>query len=483
MYKRSTTGWLKHIDFILLDLLCLQMAYIGAYTVRNGFGNPYTQELYLHIGVVLTLLGVLTAFFTELYSGVLKRGYYKEFVLTLRQSVIVELIATFYLFLTKNGDAFSRMVLILMGVFYLILSYAVRIFWKKILKKKTNDTNKRSLLIVTTKNLVEECVRQIKKDTHNMFYFAGLVVIDEDCEGKEIDGVKVVANIDNVVAYVCREWIDEALFNLPSDMPTPDAVVDSFTKMGIATHLTLAREHEFTGKRQFVEKIGNYMVLTTSISAATPAQMFLKRTLDIIGGIAGCIVTILLYLVLAPIIWVQSPGPVFFKQVRVGKNGKKFQMYKFRTMYLDAEERKAALMEQNRVKDGMMFKLEFDPRVIGNRVLADGTKKTGIMELVRKMSLDEFPQFFNVLKGDMSLVGTRPPTLDEWEKYELHHHARLATKPGITGMWQISGRSSITDFEEVVKLDTQYICEWSVGLDLKILVKTVGVVLKREGAM
>lgn len=190
-----------------------------------------------------------------------------------------------------------------------------------------------------------------------------------------------------------------------------------------------------------------------------------------------------MYLVLAPIIWVQSPGPVFFKQVRVGKNGKKFQMYKFRTMYLDAEERKAALMEQNRVKDGMMFKLEFDPRVIGNRVLADGTKKTGIMELVRKMSLDEFPQFFNVLKGDMSLVGTRPPTLDEWEKYELHHHARLATKPGITGMWQISGRSSITDFEEVVKLDTQYICEWSVGLDLKILVKTVGVVLKREGAM
>lgn len=483
MYKRNTARWLKHFDFILLDLLCLQMAYFVAYTVRNGFGNPYAEELYLNIGLVLALVSVLTAFFTELYSGVLRRGYYKEFISTLRQSVIVELIATFYLFFTKNGDAFSRMVLLLMGVFYLISSYMVRVFWKRILKKKTNDAAKRSLLIVTTKELMEECVRQIKQDTYNMFYFAGLVVIDEDYEGKEIDGIRVVANIDHVVAYACREWIDEVLINLPLDMPTPDEVVNAFTKMGIATHLTLAREHEFVGKKQFVEKIGNYMVLTTSISVATPSQIFLKRALDIMGGIAGCIITALLYLVLAPIIWVQSPGPVFFKQVRVGKNGKKFQMYKFRTMYIDAEERKAALMEQNRVKDGMMFKLEFDPRVIGNRVLPDGTKKTGIMELVRKMSLDEFPQFFNVLKGDMSLVGTRPPTLDEWEKYELHHHARLAAKPGITGMWQVSGRSSITDFEEVVKLDTQYISEWSMGLDLKILVKTVGVVLKREGAM
>ena len=144
---------------------------------------------------------------------------------------------------------------------------------------------------------------------------------------------------------------------------------------------------------------------------------------------------------------------------------------------------KAELMGQNRIKDGMMFKLDWDPRIIGNEILPDGTHKTGIGEFIRKTSLDEMPQFFNVLKGDMSLVGTRPPTPDEWEKYELHHRARMATKPGITGMWQANGRSEITDFEEVVHLDTEYITNWSFGLDIKLLFKTIFSVLKGKGAM
>ena len=172
---------------------------------------------------------------------------------------------------------------------------------------------------------------------------------------------------------------------------------------------------------------------------------------------------------------IKSPGPIFFSQVRVGKNGKKFKLYKFRSMYMDAEKRKKELMEQNRVKGGMMFKIDNDPRIIGG--------EKGIGGIIRKYSIDEFPQFWNVLKGDMSLVGTRPPTVDEWEKYDLRHRVRLATKPGITGMWQVSGRSDITDFEEVVRLDREYIVGWSLGLDVKILVKTVGVVVFRKGAM
>jgi len=158
-------------------------------------------------------------------------------------------------------------------------------------------------------------------------------------------------------------------------------------------------------------------------------------------------------------------------------------MYKFRSMYLDAEERKAALMKENKLGDAKMFKMDFDPLVIGNKILPDGTRKTGIGNFIRSTSLDEFPQFFNVLKGDMSIVGTRPPLIGEVSEYELHHRARLAIKPGITGMWQVSGRSDITDFEEVVKLDTQYISEWSIGLDIKILFKTLLVVFKKEGSV
>ena len=183
------------------------------------------------------------------------------------------------------------------------------------------------------------------------------------------------------------------------------------------------------------------------------------------------LLTGIIFIFVAPIIYIKSPGPIFFKQVRIGKNGKKFNIYKFRSMYMDAEERKKELMAQNDIKDGMMFKMDNDPRII-----------KGIGNFIRDYSLDEFPQFWNVLKGDMSLVGTRPPTVDEWEKYEMHHRSRLAFKPGLTGMLQVSGRSNITDFEEVVRLDTEYIKKWSPGLDIKILFKTVAVVLGKVGS-
>lgn len=147
-------------------------------------------------------------------------------------------------------------------------------------------------------------------------------------------------------------------------------------------------------------------------------------------------------------------------------------------MYMDAEERKKELMSRNEMQ-GLMFKMEADPRIIGSG--PDGTKK-GLGWFIRKTSLDEFPQFWNVLKGDMSLVGTRPPTVDEWNQYDYHHRARMAIKPGITGMWQVSGRSDITDFEEVVRLDKEYIENWSIGLDIKILLKTVLVVFKGSGS-
>ena len=179
----------------------------------------------------------------------------------------------------------------------------------------------------------------------------------------------------------------------------------------------------------------------------------------------------------------QFTWTIFFAQERIGRNGRKFKMYKFRSMYMDAEERKKELMAQNKISDGLMFKMDFDPRIIGNKILPDGTRKTGIGQFIRKTSLDEFPQFINILLGDMSLVGTRPPTVDEWELYEPHHRARMSFRPGLTGMWQVSGRSNITDFEEVVKLDTQYISEWSLRLDVKILWQTVWSVFKSDGAM
>ena len=203
---------------------------------------------------------------------------------------------------------------------------------------------------------------------------------------------------------------------------------------------------------------------------ATPRQIVMKRIMDICGAIVGLIFTGIACIIFGPIIKKQSPGPIFFSQERVGRNGRTFKIWKFRTMYPDAEERKKELMAQNKM-NGLMFKMDNDPRIFP------------IGHFLREKSIDELPQFWNVLKGDMSLVGTRPPTMDEYVQYEAHHRKRLAMKPGLTGMWQATGRSDITDFEEVVALDAQYIQEWTIMLDIKILWMTVMSVLKGKGAV
>ena len=139
-------------------------------------------------------------------------------------------------------------------------------------------------------------------------------------------------------------------------------------------------------------------------------------------------------------------------------------------------------MKQNKIQDGLMFKMDDDPRIIGSEHKGKDGRPKGIGNFIRNTSLDEFPQFFNVLKGDMSIVGTRPPTLDEWERYDLNHRVRMSIKPGITGLWQTSGRSKITDFDEVVRLDSEYIRNWTLWEDIEIIFKTIKVVLTRDGA-
>ena len=252
--------------------------------------------------------------------------------------------------------------------------------------------------------------------------------------------------------------------------------------MNITVHNVLAIE-DADIKKISVGTIADHKVLTTGYYSMTFNQMVLKRVMDIVGGFIGCILCGLILLFVGPMIYIASPGPIIFKQKRVGMNGKIFKFYKIRSMVLNADEIKKQYEAENRVKDGLMFKMVFDPRIIGNKILPDGTQRTGIGQFIRKTSLDEFPQFLNVLKGDMSLVGTRPPTIDEWDRYDLHHRARLTMKPGITGLWQVSGRSAITDFEEVVKLDTKYINNYSIRNDFKIIIKTVVGVLKHDGAM
>ena len=439
MYRKESEGWFKHIDFILIDMICLQVAFYLAYVLKGLGVNPYADLVYRNMAMVLEFADLAAMFMLDTLTHVTLRGRYRELIATAGNVLAVGLIGSAYLFFMQEGAAFSRLMFGIALVLYFVFAYASRFAWKKVLASGKWERNCRSLLIVTTKAEAQKVIETVQANNYGKFLLSGLVIVDADMAGQSIAGVTI--------------------------------------------HLKMSKIADAEDRRQFVEKVGSYTVLTTSLNYASAKQLLFKRVMDIAGGLVGCLLTCIIFIFIAPVIYISSPGPIFFSQERIGKNGKKFKIYKFRSMYMDAEARKAELMKQNRVADGKMFKLDFDPRVIGNKILPDGTKKTGIGNFIRVTSLDEFPQFFNVLKGDMSIVGTRPPLPGEVSEYELHHRARLAIKPGITGMWQVSGRSDITDFEEVVRLDTKYIKEWSPALDIKILFKTVKTVLGKEGSM
>ena len=515
MYQRNSQGWLKHLDFIFWDILVLQLAFFLAYDLRHGFFKlPYEVLLYRTMAAVLVVLDLMAAVLFSTMRDVMKRGPLKELEQTIKQAIIVLAGEIIYLFVVQDGGAYSRIVSFLTAVLHIVLGYVVRMLWKQVVRAHRARSEKASMILVAEEKDIPEVVEHIGPLEN--YRIDGLVLTERDAEGETICGIPVVANLDDAAKYLCRERVDEVLISNYSFqqekailMQDPSKIQEIYSEgevsdeelpgmteaqrvenfaarcieMAIPLHFRIPVPESNLGGKNFLEEIGGYSCLTTTANYATPTQAFAKRVLDILGGIVGSIIAVLIMIIIGPIIKIKSPGPILFKQWRIGQNGKKFQMLKLRSMYMDAEERKKELMKENRVDSGLMFKLDFDPRIIGNEILPDGTKKTGIGEFIRATSLDEFPQFFNVLFGDMSLVGTRPPTVDEWEKYEYHHRARLAIRPGITGMWQVSGRSEITDFEEVVKLDTKYIQNWSLLLDLKILVKTVTAVIKRKGAI
>lgn len=474
MYRKQNKGWAKHFDFMLLDLLCLYISFFTVYIVRYRAMFSFQSRQYYSMFFLLFFTQISVSLINDTFKNVMKRGHYLEFIVTVRHVLLMMLVIAFCLFLTQERDDF-RIILVMTGICDIFVSYAVRSLWKIYVQHKGLHGKSRSILVLTSRTIVDTVIHNIRLNNYDRCKITGIALMDADWIGEEIDGVKIVANINNIVEYVCREWVDEIFINIPKDMVIPEGLIHKFHEMGITTHVNLMHFSEIAGKKQDIERLGGYTVLTSSINMASAKELFLKRTFDILGGFVGCVITGILFLFVAPAIYIQSPGSIFFSQIRVGKNGRKFKIYKFRSMYLDAEERKKELMEQNRIDSGLMFKMENDPRIIGG--------EKGIGGMIRKYSIDEFPQFWNVLKGEMSLVGTRPPTVDEWEKYDLHHRVRLAIKPGITGMWQVSGRSDITDFEEVVRLDREYITNWSIALDIKILIKTILVVLGKKGVM
>ena len=474
MYKVEKNHWIKHIDFLLSDILCVEIAFVLAYMMKNGWANPMNVEEYRHIAVILLFLPICISFFAEPYSGVLRRGWVKEFVQTVKDVCMLMALLFLYMFVLKITDQYSRLVISTFAIMAILILYVGRCLNKYLIRRRQEKGKIFDyLILVCEKKDVERVVDKLLINQYGPLKLSGVILADVTTNSKDfakcpkkVNGVPVVAVQDTMMEYFRTHVVDDVMLHLKTQNVT--ALAKQLVIMGINVHVKINQVFDEKLKCT-ADSINGISVLTTTMKRISKGELFLKRAMDICGGLIGVFFTAIIFLFVAPIIYIQSPGPIFFSQQRVGKNGRKFKIYKFRSMYPDAEERKKELMEKNKMS-GFMFKVDHDPRIFpfGN--------------FIRKTSLDEFPQFFNVLKGDMSLIGTRPPTVDEYEQYELHHKGRLAMKPGLTGMWQASGRSNITDFEEVVKLDTEYIRNWSLGLDIKILFKTAMMVLAGKGA-
>lgn len=469
MYRKEKRSWVKHVDFTLIDMIALQLAYIISYFIHTEkpFGAlPYANQYYARMAVIIMMVDICIVFFFESYTGILRRNRIQELKAVFIHCTLIFGAILIYMWGTKQSGIYSRQVILVFWVAAILLEYVFRCLLKIYVRQKLlSGRSLAKMIIITEECRAKACIRDFTKSRYKEFEVTGIVIMDRNRIGEKILGIPVIAADEDCMEYMRTNVVDEVFLDLGDK---GEALAAELLELGTTVHRSLLRVMELPTNRM-VESYGDYMVLTESMCIATQKQIFLKRLIDIIGSIVGLFFTGIAFIIFAPIIKIQSPGPIFYSQTRIGKNGRRFKFYKFRTMVVNADELKKELMEQNEM-DGLMFKMENDPRIFG------------IGRVMRKFSIDELPQFWNVLKGDMSLVGTRPPTEGEFEQYERHHKARLGIKPGLTGMWQVSGRSNIKNFEEVVALDTQYITNWSIGLDIKILLKTVGVVLTGKGS-
>lgn len=503
MYQKNHKAWYKHMDFMLLDFLCMELSFIIAVVLRFGLNvlgrlcNGEREFLqYERIMFAIAIIHIVLIFFTEPYSGVLKRSAVEEFCKVFAYNLFFLAGLVMFLFAEQSSVSYSRFVIFAFPAIDCILMFLYHYVLKNILCRKINkDQNQDCMLLIAPYSQIHAILHKFYKNKISTVRIVGIILAEptsleaaaalemrdgnvisftqneKKLIGTKINDIPIVGTLADMYEYARTNVVDEVLICVEHDCV--EEIADAFIDMGITVHVSI--QNLVRIPRATVNRVNGISVITASVNMVTARQLMIKRMIDIFFGFLGSVITVLLTIFIAPMIWIADPGPVFFRQERIGKNGRSFKIWKYRTMYQDAETKKAELMKHNKM-NGLMFKMDDDPRIIGYG------KRFSIGKFLREFSIDELPQSFNILAGSMSVVGTRPPTITEYEQYELHHKGRLATKPGLTGMWQISGRSDITDFEEVVRLDKEYIDNFSLGLDLEIILKTFKVVLGKEGS-
>lgn len=446
--------------------------YLSGYlwlVVYKGFSWYNTMQQLNSNVLTVIVAGILTCLLCSNASGFMVRGAFEEFREVAKESILLGAATAIYELLRRDGNLFPRGVYVLTVLIAALLALLLRILIKRYLLSYGQRTQAVRMVMVATKTRAEQTLSTMRKKEEWLHQLVALVIIDQDLSGTKIGDIPVTANVHTMMAYLKNEAIDEVYLNIGAEARESfKPYVMEMEDMGLTVHMKIELLENYSDFDATLGQLGQAPVITFANRIYDYRELAVKRCIDIAGSIVGMVIMALAMIFVAPAIKLESPGPLFFKQKRVGKNGRYFYIYKFRSMYIDAEERKKELMAQNEMS-GLMFKMKDDPRI------------TKVGKFIRKTSIDELPQFLNVFRGEMSLVGTRPPTVNEFQLYQGHHKRRLSMKPGITGMWQAYGRKTVTDFEEVVKMDLDYIDHWNLLLDIKILCKTVQVVLTDGG--
>ena len=475
---------LQYGYLFLTDLISLAISAALVWFVFDGIFNKMidfrSPDQVIEACFLLGVSYILTFFTFDQSENIITRTKTKEVEIAVHFNLLLALLDVACLALTKAPMLASRYFLLaipLVNCFMMVLSHVVL---KKLLTRADAKGFRSLVGVITTRDDAEVMLEDLKKDWSKQVTGIALLEVGKADIGGSIDGVEIKANYDNFMDWLRQEALDEVYMDIPTESGnTLLPYLKEIESMGLTVHFRLpildriekicCDETSAARMSRMLGRCAGGNLVTMCTTELKLRDEILKRILDLVGGLVGCILSIPIIAIVAIPLKIESPGPLIFKQRRVGRNGRVFYIHKLRSMYMDAEERKKELMAKNEM-NGLMFKMEDDPRI------------TKVGKFIRKTSIDELPQFFDVVAGSMSLVGTRPPTLDEYRQYESHHKRRLSMKPGITGLWQVSGRSDIEDFEDVVKLDVQYIDNWTIWEDIKILFKTVWVVFAGRGA-
>lgn len=474
MYRRKR--YFEQLLLAGLDLIsisvCLVAAGLMRYKTISGF--RYAENV-RSILLIFALMHIVLYYVTNVFGNLYSRSVFQELLVIFSYNMTLVGASFLFGFGLKENMFVSRLVFGYFLALNTLIMWIIHCVFKSKALSFILVSPERNVMILADGKMLKTIVDRFLASNEVRWRIVAACPTSNEAEVEDNlpEGIHVISiNDEQFFEFVTQTVLDEVFIQVNDLEGSGDFLKDKiqlFEQMGVVVNVSLDLVGIDIGGVRRVYTIEGYPVLAISSRLFDYRMVTLKRLIDIVGSIVGLAITALVSIVLVPLIKIESPGPILFKQDRVGMNGRIFKLYKFRSMYQDAEERKKDLMDQNEMS-GLMFKMENDPRV------------TKVGKFIRKTSLDELPQFWNVLKGEMSLVGTRPPTVEEYLQYSPYQKRRISFRPGITGLWQVSGRSDIKDFDEVVKLDLEYIDNWSIWLDIKLILQTILVVLKGKGA-